>query len=200
MFQQSDAIRDLVFPIGTAEQRADRIHINNFLGSAFLIGNRGFALTAAHVILGSENERLVGMFCPASGGWFGFEVIAREVHPTEDVAVLQLDGGPWKSFLRLSNSIEHASCRYRLFGYPGDAAYERVQQGRAVLRPDLIYNEGYIRRRISEEIPQLRGQSFFELSEVAGQGCSGAPIAKFSAPAWDVVIGDRPRLLGHLNR
>jgi trypsin-like peptidase len=194
MFQQSDAIRDFVFPIGTADQRADGIHIKNFLGSAFLIGNRGFALTAAHVILGSKNERLVGIFCPSAGGWFGYEVVARETHLSEDVAVIQLDGGPWKSFFRLSNSVEHASCRYRLFGYPEDAAYELVQQGRAVLRPDLIYNEGYIRRRISNEVPQLRGRSFFELSEIAGQGCSGAPIAKLSAPVWDVIgvyVGER---------
>lgn len=64
------------------------------------------------------------------------------------------------------------------------------------MRPDLVYNEGYIRRRYTGELPVIFGRSFYELSEVAGSGSSGAPICKlnisplfgFIKPsAWDVI-------------
>lgn len=77
--------------------------------------------------------------------------------------------------------------KYRMFGYPEDATYEIVSGSTAIPRPDLIYVEGYIRRRTNHEIPSLIGRSFFELSDVAGQGCSGSPIFKFSQPVWEVV-------------
>lgn len=187
MFKQSDAIRDYVFPIASAEMRGDRIAVKQVLGTAFLIGSQGFALTAKHVIACSEAERLIAIFALQSGGWFGYEITAREVHSTEDVALVKLDGTPWKSFFRLSNSVEHASCKYRLWGYPNDTTFELMVSNQAVVRPDLIYNEGYIRRRFTGELPAIQGTSFFELSEVAGTGASGAPVCKITAPVWEVI-------------
>lgn len=187
MFIQSDAIRDYIFPIASTEQRDGAISVKRVLGSAFLIGKRGFALTAKHVISGFEEEKLVGMFALPSNGWYGFEITARETHPSEDVAVVRLDGGPWKSFFRLSNSVERASCKYRLFGYPDDTTFELVSGNQAIIRPDLVYNEGYIRRRYSGSLPTIQGTSFFELSEVAATGASGAPVCKITAPVWDVI-------------
>jgi hypothetical protein len=159
MFKQSDAIRDYIFPIAVAEKRDEDISVKRILGSAFVIGNSGFALTAKHVISGSEGERLVGMFALPTGGWHGFEVVSREVHVTEDVALVKLNGHPWKSFFQLSDSIEHASCRYRLFGYPDDTTFELVIGNQSVMRPDLVYNEGYIRRRFTGSLPIIRGTS-----------------------------------------
>ena len=187
MFKQSDAIRDYVFPIASAEMRGDDIAVKRVLGTAFLIGRQGFALTAKHVIAGSEVERLIAIFALQSGGWFGYEITAREAHSTEDVALVKLDGAPWKSFFRLSNSVEHASCQYRLWGYPDDATFELVAGNQAVVRPDLVFNEGYVRRRYTGELPAIQGTSFFELSEVAGTGASGAPVCKITAPVWDVI-------------
>ena len=187
MFKQTDAIRDYVFPIASIEKTNDGIAVKRVLGTAFLIGNRGFALTARHVLAGSETETLVAIFALQTGGWFGYELTAKEVHPTEDVALVKLDGGPWKSFLRLSNTVEHASCKYRLWGYPDDATFELVADKQVVVRPDLVFNEGYVRRCYTGELPAVRGTSFFELSEVAGTGASGAPVCKITAPAWDVI-------------
>ena len=157
------------------------------LGTAFLIGSQGLALTAKHVILGSEKESLIAVFALPEGGWFEYEIIAREVHESEDVALLRLEGDGWKSFLRLSNSAEFASCKYRLWGYPDDATFELVENGRVAPRPDLVYNEGHIRRRYTGSLPQIKGNSFFELSEIAGSGASGGPICKFTHPVWDVI-------------
>jgi len=43
------------------------------------------------------------------------------------------------------------------------------------LRPDLVYTQGYVRRRLSNlPLDGIRGQQFFELSEAAGPGSSGA--------------------------
>ena len=187
MFKQSPVVRDYIFPLASAQRIGLVLREKRILGSAFLIGNRGFALTAKHVLLGSESEPLVGIFALPMGGWFGFGVLGREVHPTEDVALVQLDGGPWKSFLRISGSTEHASGKYRLFGYPDDATYELGTGNQAVVRPDLVYNEGYIRRRFDGALPSILGRSFYELSQVAGSGASGAPVCKLTAPVWDVM-------------
>jgi len=132
MFKQSDAIRDYIFPIASVEIQSDGVKLKRVLGTAFLIGSQGFALTAKHVIAGSEAERLVAIFALQSGGWFGYEVTARETHSTEDVALVKLDGAPWKSFFRLSNSMEYSSCKYRLFGYPDDATFGMTKVSGAI--------------------------------------------------------------------
>jgi hypothetical protein len=189
MFIQSDAIRDYVLPIASAEIIDGKTKLT-ILGSAFLIGSQGFALTARHVILNSENAKLIAMFTPQSGGWFAVDITAREMHPSEDVALVELDeidGTSWKSFFRLSNSFENASCKYRLWGYPDDATFELIANNQVLIRPDLVYNEGYIRRRYTGAVPAIRGTSFFELSEIAGTGASGGPVYKFTKPVWDVI-------------
>jgi hypothetical protein len=87
-----------------------------------------------------------------------------------------------------------ASERYRLFGYPDDATYELLDGNKALMRPDLVYNEGYIRRRYVSPLPSVEGTAFYELSEVAGSGASGAPVCKFTHPVWEVIgiyVGER---------
>jgi hypothetical protein len=187
MFQQSGAIRDYVFPLATVERSGNDLTVKRILGSAFLIGGRGFALTAKHVLADNDNERIAGVFAPSQGGWCGVDVMNRDVHQSEDVGLIRLDAGPWKSFFRLSNSHENASGKYRLFGYPDDTTYELTDNNRVLLRPDLVYNEGYIRRRYSGALPGLIGRSFFELSQVAGSGASGAPVFKHTSPIWEVI-------------
>lgn len=185
-FEQSDAIRDYIFPIVSVRQSRSGLEFN-LLGTAFFIGSRGFALTAKHVVDRRENETLAGLFAPPLGGWVAFEIIKREVHVTEDVGLVQLAGGPWRSFFQLSNSTEQASCRYRLFGYPDDTSYELTHGVQVAVRPDLVYNEGYVRRRFTGSLPSIFGKSFYELSQVAGGGASGAPVCKFTSPRWDVI-------------
>ncbi|MBT9161107.1 MAG: hypothetical protein DDT27_01383 [Dehalococcoidia bacterium] len=187
MFTQSDNIRDFVFPLATARRVGNAIELVRFLGTAFVIGNRGFALTARHVIAGAVEHPMIGVFALPDGGWFSVGIAAVESHPSEDVAVVQLEGGPWRSFFRLAGTNENSSARYRLFGYPDDATYELVDSGQVTPRPDLVYNEGYFRRRFTGRLLGIDGSAFFELSQVAGSGASGAPVCKFSAPAWEVM-------------
>jgi hypothetical protein len=192
-FVQSGAVRDYIFPVALCRRSGDgEFAVDQVIGTAFFIGNRGFALTAGHVVP-DKSALLVGMFV-LGGSWHGFTIPEWELHPKEDVAILKVSEGPWKSFFRLSNTDEHASCKYRLFGYPEDTTHEMVEGGRTLIRPDMIYNEGYIRRRFSSTLPAMTGQSFFELSEVAGRGCSGSPVCKLTAPIWEVIgiyIGEK---------
>jgi len=187
MFTQSDEIRDYVFPIATVSSGKGRLSFKMFLGTGFLIGNRGLGMTAAHVVQKFKNETVIAMFASDSGGWLDIPIIHSEIHAHEDVAIIKVKGDSWKSFFRLSNTWEGSSMRYRMFGYPEDATYEIVSGGSALPRPDLIYAEGYIRRRTNHEIPNMIGKRFFELSDIAGPGCSGSPVFKFTTPVWEVV-------------
>lgn len=189
-FKQSDAIRDFVFPICTVEQTADGIKFQEFLGTGFLIGSRGHALTAAHVISKHPTTPTAAMFAHQSGGWVGFSILTYYLHEIEDLALLRISGGTWKSPFRLSNTFEDASLNYYMWGYPDDVARELVEEGNVSYRPDLVYAQGYIRRRIEHEIPAIKGTKLFEVSEVVGPGCSGGPLhkkARVPGNAWDVV-------------
>lgn len=187
MFKQTDAIRDFIFPLASIKTSPDGIEVKRVLGSAFLIGQRGFALTAKHVISGQEGEKLAGIFVSPDGYWLGLEIISRDEHPTEDVALVRLTNSTWRSFFRLANTSENSSCKYRLFGYPDDTTFELTEGSKAIIRPDLVYNEGYIRRQYTGSLPAIHGNSFYELSQVAGSGASGSPVFKFTAPIWDVI-------------
>ena len=86
--------------------------------------------------------------------------------------------------LRQALSIsEHASCDYEVWGYPHEVAEETKHDQTSPdqippQRPDMIYSKGHVRRRITRELPSriYRGASFYELSMIAGDGCSGAPM------------------------
>jgi len=158
-----------------------------FLGTGFLTGGRGYALTAAHVVRGRNEGQIIAAFADQSGGWWAAAVHEYSVYENEDVALLRLAGGPWRSFFRLSNTFETASRNYQMFGYPEDVANEIVEGGSVAHRPDLIYAQGYIRRRISREIPSMTGTQFFEVSEVVGQGCSGSPLFLNRSGVYAVV-------------
>jgi hypothetical protein len=87
---------------------------------------------------------------------------------------------------------------YMLWGYPKDVQYETTNdRGLALPRPDLVYAEGYVRRRLSDvEIPLVRGRNFYELSSAAGKGFSGAPVIKKQHGGGDwqvagVYVGQR---------
>ncbi len=198
MYRQRDYVRDYIFPLVTAQKYTGGYTYKEFLGSGFLFGNNGFALTAAHVIghvinraNTSPNDTVVVMFVAEDEKWYAFEVLQAELHPTEDVAILKIDGAPWKSPFRMRNKWEGSSAKYHMFGYPEDAVGDLInpEEGRIIPRPDLVYNAGYIRRRLSFNpgIPRVKGENFFELSEIAGVGCSGSPLYILNKRVWDVI-------------
>ena len=95
----------------------------------------------------------------------------------------------------LNNAFETQSRDYKQFAYPDDMMYELNDAGKAIGRPDMIYLQGYIRRRTNHPIPYMRGTSLFELSQVGGTGCSGSPIFKITTTnQWRVMgvyVGER---------
>ena len=187
MFTQSDRVRDYVFPLCTGEKSNDGISFKRFLGSGFLIGQNAYALTAAHVIKGI-NEDIFAMFIDESNQWLAFKVKDSEIHPEEDVAIIRTECLSLKSFFCLNNAFETQSQQYKQFAYPDDMMYELSDFGKATGRPDMIYLQGYIRRRTNHPIPKMKGKSFFELSQIGGTGCSGSPIFKIDQlKKWRVM-------------
>lgn len=186
MFVQSNAIRDYVFPLCEIECTPKGLRITKFLGSAFLIGGRSFALTTTHVV--EQSARVSALFV-VEDQWCTYAVTEVEQHPYEDISLLKIDCLNLKSIFRMNDQIELSSQKYKQFAYPDDMMYELMENGRAIGRPDLVYLEGYIRRRTNHIIPTIKGTALFEISEVGGTGCSGSPIFKIVAPneKWNVL-------------
>lgn len=190
-------IRDFVFPVGNLQGQQYALN-----GTAFFIGGNGVAVTAGHVIVDLQaGERPLALFAK-DGQFVPIPIIAAERHANEDIGVIKLQGD-WQSIIEVSTMAEHSSCEYELWGYPERVAHEiraladNAEDAANAVRPDLIYNRGYVRRRITRPMPVsvYSGECFYELSEVAGSCCSGAPLIKrqrTTGPwqAFGVYIGE----------
>jgi len=215
VFVQSDAIRDVVFPLFIVSENEGHIKVESFAGTGFLVGQRGMALTAAHIVRNVAGRPAVAGFVGRLGNWHAFHVTAMESHPSEDISVIQIENPShrsWNSWMRPSMAWEGSSCSYALWGYPEDVYHEVIVDGVAIGRPDLIFSQGHIRRRISNiPLDAVRGINFYELSTVAGPGCSGSPVIKWPPntllstipnPPWDVIgvySGERLRETGDIS-
>jgi hypothetical protein len=191
------------------EIRDGEWNYREFLGTAFLVGDQGYALTAGHIIRQRSGRKepaegphfqMVAAFAGEDGAWHANIVHRAEVHDVHDVSLLYISftpESPPASFLTLSGSWEGASCPYQQWSYPEDVLYELERDGQVVERPDLVYFEGYIRRRMSGiRVPTIRGQELFELSETGGSGASGSPLVRKTrvGSEWPVIgiyIGER---------
>lgn len=173
-------IRDFVFPVGNLR---DQKYVLN--GTAFFIGGNGFAVTAGHVIADLQAGGAPLALFAKDGQFVPIPIIATERHPDEDIGIIKLQGD-WHSIIEVSTMAEYSSCEYELWGYPERVAHEiraladNAQDAAHAIKPDLIYNRGYVRRRITQRMPVsvYSGECFYELSEVAGSCCSGAPLIK----------------------
>ncbi|MFD3580401.1 serine protease [Streptomyces sp. NPDC058644] len=154
-----------------------------------LKGGGGLAMTARHVADSLMPGKAAVLFVGNDGSWQPAAILGIDKHSTQDVAVLRLEPGDYPSPFTLSGFEEYASLHYTLWGYP-DAVLHEIDgpDGRALQRPDLVYSEGYIRRRITRRLPAVQGDRFFELSTVSGGGCSGAPvISQRPRDHWKVI-------------
>ncbi|WP_326549990.1 S1 family peptidase [Micromonospora sp. NBC_01813] len=180
IFIHTTDIRDAVFPLAeVADGRAA-----NPTGTGFLVGLSGFALTASHCV--PRDVTNLRAFFRLPNRWAAVHVLAAERHPTEDVALLRLSikGQIW-GMLRLDDrrlSPEHG---VEVLGYPEETFYERLRpDGTASYNPQIVNTRAYIRRLVNNPDHDMRGggESFYELSQLAGDGCSGAPAVAYDAP------------------
>lgn len=194
-FRQTDRIRDSVFPLvevapGAHGGTAD---FTGLLGTGFLIGSRGWAVTARHALAGAQDIR--ALFVHPEGLWTALPVIDVETHPSEDVAALRLPGEGWGSIFDLAVTDVRSSFEYCTWGYPSDVLYEVVEAGIAMPRPDLAFVAGHVRRRLRNlNLPKVRGVLLAELTVPAGSGFSGAPVLGRRVSPWSVAgvyLGER---------
>lgn len=198
-------MRDYVFPIFEVDVTGHEMAARTFRGTGFFVGMRGYALTAAHVVNDPPPSGPLAAILSDGGFWRGFGVSGIELHPKEDVALLSISppGGPqqsWRSIVHARSSQENSSAPYFLWGYPADTVYEIVDEssGHADPLPGLVYTEGHVRRRVSiDNLVGLKGSQFFELSDAAGDGCSGGPLLLKNQPntdTWPLIglyVGER---------
>lgn len=184
-FKQIGNLTDVVIPLIRANRKSDSIvEYVELFGTGFLIGSNGFATTCAHVIDQlheelNENQILITHF-PYNGKLYVFELDKFEKHATQDVGVFQVKNAELTSFLKVLDSHENSSLEYHGWGYPKETAKElKMFDLNAFEYPELIFTQGYIRRRINRELyPTIiyKGNSFYEVSEQGGAGYSGSPI------------------------
>jgi hypothetical protein len=146
-----DAISRHVVPLVLVDWDANPDWISGYAGTAFFPCANEYLLTAAHCLDGKEIENL-GVLHPGDGDqWTAFQVSEVESHPQHDLAVLRLRCRPKvgaTNMFRFSKVDVRSSFKYMLWGYPDDAARDRVEAGVAILLPDLVYSEGHVRRRL----------------------------------------------------
>lgn len=188
-------VQDVILPIFLGNTNGGNFVYDSIAGTAFLIGKSGIGLTAAHVIdqiASSKQEAVIGF--NDGGKWLPLHIHESEKHDVEDVAAFRCDPVKTSSWLTIEEGPAVASDNYSAWGYPQDVAKlpEKYEEHK-LQRPELIYTRGYIRRRISRELPVafLRGKSFYEMSELAGHSYSGAPIIRERGPInrapWKVI-------------
>jgi hypothetical protein len=202
----SDAVANFVVPVCrlyiAKDDGVDQYQAIELIGTAFFIGSEGYLMTARHVI--DELNQSGGtpiILLPLNGGLASYDITDTEIHPSEDVAIIKTTVKPNSTSCVVSQNSEHSSCEYMLWGYPEHVAKELSRtvplppSGVEPIGPELIYQKGYIRRRISRELHYpLIGKQFYEISEVAGSRCSGSPVIirqpvhdAFRSKLWSVI-------------
>lgn len=135
------------------------------------------------------------MFIDDNGDYRAAPIAAVDLHPSEDVVLFRLPDHDLYSPYTFSADSHEGSAEYALWGYPDEVRYDYFTEGQTLLNVPLIYSGGYIRRRLTAEIPPPGplGRSFYELTTPAGQCCSGAPVSIRRDPwrAIGVYVGER---------
>lgn len=124
-----------------------------------------------------------------------------EVHPDEDIGIIKFElPMPIISPVCFAEKAPYPSAEYHMWAYPDVIAKEYENHEREVgalnFNPSPVYFRGYIRRSIQySPNPNLSiyvGNSFFEVSEIGGSCCSGAPLSTISETpeVFGIYIGE----------
>jgi len=211
-FEQSDKIQDYIFPLIKSKRNLIEggYIYHELIGTGFFIGKNGFAITAGHVVdqlLENHNAETdaITILLQEYPNWLAFEIEKYEKHASEDVGIIKIKSEQeWNSILQVTDSPQNGSCEYNCYGYPHEIAKElQLLEENALDKPELIYTQGYVRRRISRELyPTMiyRGKQFYELSETVGGGNSGGPlilktsIGKSKLEVFGIYIGENEKV------
>jgi hypothetical protein len=202
-----DRIIDTVFPIIAAARVDDQtVAYRGLLGTGFLVrSGAGLGITAGHVADNIVTGQAAALFRDITGAWETKTITVIEHHPMDDVALIRVDGITWESHLFVTSTPEYSSAHYSMWGYPLDVANEQEESGRIAPRPDLIFCEGHIRRRLTDiKFRGITARRMYELSNVAGSGCSGSPVC-IRQPGRDpfevigVYVGERYSEADHVS-
>lgn len=198
-------IIDVIVPIIIASKDKNGFKYETLLGTGFYIGKSGYVMTAGHVLEQAQaytsKGNVLGVMLIIKGQRYFFEALSSEKHPAHDIGLLQLPAPSLESFLVISNTSENQTCEFHMWSYPEEIAdlakHDIVGEengrpvGRGIAIPELVFFQGYIRRRISKQL-HLRiytGDQFYEISEIGGACCSGSPIISKRAmgKTWPVI-------------
>jgi hypothetical protein len=180
-------VRDFVFPLIEVDLYQKGYIFKKFLGTAFLIGNRGYALTASHII--KDRNNIIGLFVDEHNKWKGLPILESENHPIQDSSILKLSGWNFNSPFVINQNKEYGWKDYFVCGYPESVVYENIDiNGMSLPSFEMVSGKGHIRRRLMKEINSVKGNSFYELSNIVGWGCSGGPIFEPSNDGnWKII-------------
>jgi len=110
----NDSFRSFVVPLVLNQPEPAGFKYGGIAGTGFLIGSRGFAVTAAHVVDQADESGLD--LCAAvvdeNNKWLAVRALQGEKHPTEDVALIKLERPLGQSPLVVSADPQHQSCEY----------------------------------------------------------------------------------------
>ena len=93
------------------------------------------------------------MFIDNSGDYRSSPIVAVDLHPSEDVALFRLPDQDLYSPYCFSATERNGSAEVALWGYPDEVRHDCFTEGQTLLNVPLIYSGGYIRRRLTAEIP-----------------------------------------------
>jgi hypothetical protein len=209
----SNNVADFILPVCNLGHDKDGnvvAETAKLVGTCFLIGSRGFALTAAHVLHQVDNDIARVLVPDGAGSWDACLIRTGQVHPTEDVGILKIElPKPIVSPITFAPDEPPPSAEYNMWAYPEviaqEVQYHGLPAGSLDFNPSAVYFRGYLRRKLpyspNPSFDMYVGKHFYEVSEIAGSCCSGAPLSTMEThpKVFAIYIGeeDKTRRCGY---
>ncbi|WP_315701870.1 MULTISPECIES: serine protease [unclassified Bradyrhizobium] len=198
----SDNVREFILPVCDAKIEDGQVVAegSKLVGTCFLIGSRGYALTAAHVI-DQMDESAARVFVPDPVGFDVSNITEHEKHSDEDIGILKIDlPRPIISPIIFADHEPPPSYEYSMWAFPEviaeEVRYHDWPRDLPQFRPAHVYFRGYVRRKLSHSpnpsFSSYVGKHFYEVSEIAGACSSGAALTTITNPpaVFAIYIGD----------
>ncbi|MCM1513065.1 MAG: serine protease [Oxalobacter formigenes] len=203
-YRWSDLMLDQVVPVFVMEHTGNKASITAFCGTAFFIGQNGYALTAKHNLPEKPPKNLAISFLITDKTGMHEKrrsafIVDIDYHPTADIAIIKTGIQAWHSIFQLNIKKQCPNARYHLTGYPLAAAKEWAKRPENRQSACIGYNAGHIRGYfIDKSGENTPAAAFYELSKTGGAGVSGSPVFKKAGNTFEVIgiyIGEKKAAL-----